>query len=109
MDNPREKNEIKEVIDYIQEKLTYAQRYIWSYFLISSILFLFVCTYYLWPLLKTINFSNQIDFDLISTEYWVIIILLVMFIVISIIQVFGFIKKSTKLKSIKENHSLGSF
>ena len=107
--NPNEKNEIREVINYIKEKLTYSQRFIWSYFLISSILFLFVCFYFLWPLLNTINFSDRIDYELFTSQYIVVIALTILFLVITIIQAIIFKKDSNSLRNINTNYSLDEF
>jgi len=107
--NPDEKNEIREVIEYIKEKLTYSQRFIWSYFLISSILFLFVCIYFLWPLISTINFSSKIDVELFTGQYIVVIVLTVLFLIITVIQAIVFKKDSNSLRNISENYSLDKF
>ncbi|MBW8244060.1 hypothetical protein K1F50_14725 [Muricauda oceani] len=108
-DNDTEKEEIRVIVKHIQEKLNYAKRYIWSYFTISSILFLFICTYLLWPLIKTINFSYQLDLRTITPENWAIIFQLTIFFVITSFQANGFIKNNKKLKRIRSEFNLENF
>jgi len=107
--NPEEKSEIREVINYIEEKLKYSQRFIWSYFFISSILFLFVCVYFLWPLLTTIDFEGVIDVQLFTNQYVVVLTLMVFYLVVTIIQAFVFKKDSKALKSITNDYSINNF
>ena len=109
MKNPDEKSEIREVINYIEEKLKYSQRFIWSYFLISSVLFLFVCVYFLWPLLMTIDFEGVIDKQLFTNQYVVVIFLIIVFLIIIIIQAVIFKKDSKALKRITNDYLINKF
>ncbi|WP_127025019.1 hypothetical protein [Flagellimonas beolgyonensis] len=107
--NPREKSEIREVITHIVEKVRYSQRFIWSYFIISSLLFLFVCVFFLWPIIKTIDFTSDFDKELFDAQYVIVLVLALLFLVVTCVQGIVLKKDATTLKVIGKDYSLEKF
>lgn len=96
INNPDEKTEIREVVDYINEKLIHAKKLIWLNFVIYSLLYFFVCIYLLSPIWNTINPSTKFT----DPKHLVVLILSFIFIVVSAIFILCFANHSKTLKRI---------